>query len=1313
IQSDGKIVVAGSSHNGSNYDFALTRYNSNGSLDTTFDGDGKVTTAIGSSGDFAYSLAIQSDTKIVVAGHSLNGGYYDFAVTRYNSNGSLDATFDGDGKVTTAVGSFNDYANSVAIQNDGKIVVAGGSFNGSNRVFALARYNSEFNQNPTDISLSWAVFPYKVTDLGTLGGVGVDPRGINNNGQVVGLSGTAAGDSRAFSYIDGPMMNLGTLGGTHSEASGVNNSGQVVGYSTAANGSDRAFLYSGGVMQDIGTLGGSSSRAFSVNSSGQIVGYSDTGTEGHAFLYTGGTMQDLGTLGGSSSRAYGVNDSGQVVGESSTESHSPRAFLYSNGSMQDLGTINGQHSIARAINNSGQVVGSSTVGGGQYWHAFLYENGSMQDLGTLGGTTSHANDINNLGQVVGQASSNVDSHAFLYSSGVMWNLQDMIDPASGWRLGEARGINDNGWIVGWGMLDGESGSRAFLLSPVVPTSIAENAGINATVGTLSTTDPDAGDTFTYCLVTGTDDTDNGAFNISGNSLRATNSFNFEAKSIYTVRVRSTDQGGLFTEKAFTISVTDVNEAPTDIALSSSTIAENADANAVIGALSTIDPDAGNTFTYTLVSGTGSTDNGAFNISDSNLRATSSFDFESKSSYTIRIRSTDQAGLFTEKTFTITVTDINESPTNISLSSNTIAENSAANSPVGTLSTSDPDAGNTFTYALVTGSGDTDNDSFNISGNGLRATSTFNFETKSSYTVRVRSTDQGGLFTEKVFVITVTNTLESPNDIRFSSSGPLIDFVINGSIESPAVVTETQFYNGQTIGSGWTVISGNTAYIIRDAANLGTSPFGTQFLEIHGDTVGQLISGLIPGSTYTLSYYVTLSTIPSYLGDGRITASIAGQSEIFDYSLFGNHLFGSAAFPWTKRSLSFIATSSSELLVISGAGALNQNPFVAIDNISVISSAPENMGANSPIGVLESTDPDLGSSLIYSLVAGEDDADNAKFIIDGSTLKSIANLDFESQSRFTIRVRATDQDGLFTEEPFVINVMNVNEPPTDISLSQLSIAENSGANSTIGTFTTSDVDIGDTFVYSLVAGSGDTDNAAFNVSGSTLRATSSFDFETKSSYTVRIRSMDQGGLFVEKVFAIRVVNVNDPPIAVADSYWISVGTPQMLDVLVNDSDIDSLIDPTSIEIVRPPSHGTAIPMLDGTVRFIPDAGYRGVDGFTYRVSDSLGLFSNDATVQLRVNSAPNTTPDSLVVKQTITTVLDVLRNDSDPDGTLDPATLVIVSGSDVADVVVQSNGTIRFTPRAGFLGTTQFRYVVSDNDGRPSVPTDVTVRVVVS
>jgi hypothetical protein len=84
---------------------------------------------------------------------------------------------------------------------------------------------------------------------------------------------------------------------------------------------------------------------------------------------------------------------------------------------------------------------------------------------------------------------------------------------------------------------------------------------------------------------------------------------------------------------------------------------------------------------------------------------------------------------------------------------------------------------------------------------------------------------------------------------------------------------------------------------------------------------------------------------------------------------------------------------------------------------------------------------------------------------------------------------------------------------------------------------------------------------------------------------------QHAMEVDKTFTIRVVNANDAPVAVADSYWVSVGTFQILDVLANDSDTDGAIDPTSIEIAQPPSHGTATPLPDGTVRYTPNAGYR--------------------------------------------------------------------------------------------------------------------------
>jgi hypothetical protein len=106
---------------------------------------------------------------------------------------------------------------------------------------------------------------------------------------------------------------------------------------------------------------------------------------------------------------------------------------------------------------------------------------------------------------------------------------------------------------------------------------------------------------------------------------------------------------------------------------------------------------------------------------------------------------------------------NFAPTDIALSANSIAENNAVNDTIGTLSTTDPESADTHTYSLVAGTGDTDNASFNISGSALRAGVAFDFETKSSYSVRVRTTDSANNTFEKVFTITVTDVNETPSD----------------------------------------------------------------------------------------------------------------------------------------------------------------------------------------------------------------------------------------------------------------------------------------------------------------------------------------------------------------------------------------------------------------------------------------------------------------------------------------------------------------------------------------------------------------------
>ena len=139
IQSDGKVVIAGSAWNGNDFDFAIVRYNTNGSFDNTFSDDGKLLTDFGAN-DEGISLVLQPDGKIIVFGTSSA----KFAISRYNTDGTLDATFSDDGKLLISIG-LSDLAKSVALQADGKIILAGHTYidvNFDSAYFAIARINS-------------------------------------------------------------------------------------------------------------------------------------------------------------------------------------------------------------------------------------------------------------------------------------------------------------------------------------------------------------------------------------------------------------------------------------------------------------------------------------------------------------------------------------------------------------------------------------------------------------------------------------------------------------------------------------------------------------------------------------------------------------------------------------------------------------------------------------------------------------------------------------------------------------------------------------------------------------------------------------------------------------------------------------------------------------------------------------------------------------------------------------------------------------------------------------------------------------------
>ena len=196
IQADGKILVSG---DGDGSKFTLVRYNTNGSLDVTFGGDGKVITEFQSQSDGGRSVTIQPDGKIVVTGTTGNYPHRDFALVRYNSDGSLDTSFDGDGKVITDFGA-GEQGQSVRIQSDGKILVAGDTGSYPNFSFALARYNTNGSLDAT-FDLDGKV----VTDFGFGASASALSVGLQADGRVV-LVGYSGGDFALARYnADGSL----------------------------------------------------------------------------------------------------------------------------------------------------------------------------------------------------------------------------------------------------------------------------------------------------------------------------------------------------------------------------------------------------------------------------------------------------------------------------------------------------------------------------------------------------------------------------------------------------------------------------------------------------------------------------------------------------------------------------------------------------------------------------------------------------------------------------------------------------------------------------------------------------------------------------------------------------------------------------------------------------------------------------------------------------------------------------------------------------------------------------------------------------
>ena len=426
LQPDGKIILAGHSFNGSNYDITLARYNINGSLDATFDHDGKVTTAFGNDYDWGDKPTVQSDGKILVAGQiwddSTNAG--DSALVRYNTDGTLDQTFGINGRVITPIGSGNDYFNDVVVQNDGKIVAAGTSSNGSNMDFAVARYNSEGS-----LDTSFGTGGKTTTDFGG----GALPYGDNASSVVIQSDGkiVVAGSLTPWDFgiarynTDGTLdSSFGTGGKVRTDFNGNNdvayslliqNDGKIVVVGSGRNGSigdyafaiaryntdgslDTSFGTGGKVITDFGT-GNDYGDGGVIQPDGKIVVTGDAynGSIGdYAFAVvrynTDGSLDTSFGTGGKVITDFGSGDDSAYSAMIQADGKIVAGGESSNGSNYDFAVAryNTDGSLDTSFGTGGKVTTSLGNSDDEAWGGFLQSDGKIVLSGSsYTGVTDH------------------------------------------------------------------------------------------------------------------------------------------------------------------------------------------------------------------------------------------------------------------------------------------------------------------------------------------------------------------------------------------------------------------------------------------------------------------------------------------------------------------------------------------------------------------------------------------------------------------------------------------------------------------------------------------------------------------------------------------------------------------------------------------------------------------------------------------------------------------------------------------------------------------------------------------------------------
>jgi len=785
--------------------------------------------------------------------------------------------------------------------------------------------------------------------------------------------------------------------------------------------------------------------------------------------------------------------------------------------------------------------------------------------------------------------------------------------------------------------------------------VQESDGEGAVVGIASAIDGDIGDKHSYEL---TDDA-GGLFAIDSETGAVTvakgAALDHEADAIKTITIRATDEGGLSYEKSFNIKIEDVNEAPADI-LFGTDVDENAPNGTSVWVAVAVDPDVGDTFTYELTDDAG----GRFAIDSATGEVTvadgSLLDYEQAIDHDITIKVTDSGGESYQEVFTVDVNDVNEVPSDLTLSNDTVPSDALSGSSVGTVSAFDPDAGETFAYKLLDNAGDR----FAVDGATGEVTvadaDLLETAPDGGYDITVRVTDSGGLSYDETFTLAVQPASDGGTGASGGNAAPTAIALDNQSVEEAAAgavvgqltVTDPDAGDSHTFsvndarfevvggqlkqkaGESLDHESGETVSLTvtaTDQGGLATSQtFDIAVLDVNeapsdltlsNDTLSaDALSGSSVGTVSALDLDAgeTFTYALSDDAGGRFAIDGAsGEVTVADAGLL--EPAPEAGYDITVRVTDRGGLSYDETFTLSvqpasdggtgGSGGNAAPTAIALDNQSV-----EEAAAGAVVGQLTVTDPDAGDSHTFSV-------NDTRFeVVAGQLkLKASESLDHESGETVSLTVTATDQGGLATSRTFDIEVLDVNEAPTDI-LFGTDVDENAPNGTLVRVAVAVDPDVGDSFTYELL----DDAEGRFAIDGATGEVTvangAALNYEQATSHEITILVRDSGGESYQETFTIHINDVNEAPtdlelsgasVAEGSADGSSVGM-----VTVIDPDAD---DSATFEFLDDAGGRFAIDRISGQIRVangsLLDFESSASHSVIVRATDAGGLFYDES------------------------------------------------------------------------------------------------------